>query len=88
MMPLHYVRSCAVLTHSMHPRRPLSRVIHFSTSSAMRGAHTWLPGSESRRMPELGHRWGDTLGSAHAGRRTRVTSMGGLYDAATLRALT
>ena len=26
--------------------------------------------------------------SAHAGSRTRVTSMGGLYDAATLRALT
>ena len=27
-------------------------------------------------------------GNAHAGSRTRVTSMGGLYDAATLRALT
>ena len=26
--------------------------------------------------------------NAHAGSRTRVTSMGGLYDAATLRALT
>jgi hypothetical protein len=25
--------------------------------------------------------------NAHAGSRTRVTSMGGLYDAATLRAL-
>ena len=28
------------------------------------------------------------LWNAHAGSRTRVTSMGGLYDAATLRALT
>ena len=28
-----------------------------------------------------------TAGNAHAGSRARVTSMGGLYDAATLRAL-
>ena len=30
---------------------------------------------------------GDVPKHAHAGSRTRVTSMGGLYDAATLRAL-
>ena len=30
----------------------------------------------------------DISPNAHAGSRTRVTSMGGLYDAATLRALT
>ena len=32
-------------------------------------------------------RGGQNRAYAHAGSRTRVTSMGGLYDAATLRAL-
>ena len=46
----------------------------------------WAQGSGASHVtwPQLGRA---TTKTAHAGSRTRVTSMGGLYDTATLRAL-
>ena len=51
--------------------------------AARAGCDRW-PASLPRRVFKLGA--GQRTTHAHAGSRTRVTSMGGLYDAATLRA--